>query len=299
MKQINFVNKQKYYFAISGALILVSIVFLVLFGLKLSIEFSGGSQITYSTQSNNKDKILEIFKKNDVEVVDTVETDNTITIQTQTIEQKKKDTISSEVTDTVKDTKEESFESIGPVIGRETQIKALQSVSFAIVAILVYIAIVFRQVSKPVASWKYGVTAIIALAHDIILTIGLFSALGYFFGVEVDPLFITALLTIMGFSVHDTIVTFDRIRENLKSNVKNIPFKHVINNSIVETLNRSINTSVTVVFVLSALLLFGGETVRWFVAALTAGIVFGTYSSIFIASQLLIAWYDWDKERKK
>ena len=159
----------------------------------------------------------------------------------------------------------------------------------ASIFIVLYIAFSFRQVSKPASSWRFGITAIVALFHDILLIIGVFAILGKFLGVEVDTLFVTALLTIIGFSVHDTIVVFDRIRENLQKNIGK-KFTEVANISVVQTLGRSLNTSLTVIFVLIALLLFGGETIKWFVVALLIGIISGTYSSIFNATALLVWW---------
>ncbi|TSC66798.1 MAG: preprotein translocase subunit SecF [Microgenomates group bacterium Gr01-1014_80] len=142
---------------------------------------------------------------------------------------------------------------------------------------------------KPASSWRFGIAAIAALIHDVMLLLGVFAILGHFQGVEVDTLFVTALLTVIGFSVHDTIVVFDRIRENLLKHI-NRNFTEIANISIVQTLGRSLNTSLTVVFVLLALLLFGGETIKWFVVALLAGIISGTYSSIFNATALLVWW---------
>jgi preprotein translocase subunit SecF len=152
-----------------------------------------------------------------------------------------------------------------------------------------YIAYAFRQVSKPVASWKYGVSAIIALAHDLLIITGIFAALGYFLNVEVDTLFVTALLTILGFSIHDTIVTFDRTRENIFK-IQNQSFDDIVNLSVNQTIVRSINTSVTTLFVLLAIYVFGGASIKFFVLALMLGVIVGTYSSIFIASPLLTIW---------
>lgn len=157
--------------------------------------------------------------------------------------------------------------------------------------IVVYITWSFRSVPKPTSSFRFGVSAIIALIHDVLVLLGLFSIFGHFFGVEIDSLFVTAVLTVIGFSVHDTIVVFDRIRENLKR-VGGENFGEVVNDSILQTLDRSLNTSLTVVLVLSALLIFGGETIRWFVLALLIGVISGTYSSIFNASPLLVVWQD-------
>ena len=155
--------------------------------------------------------------------------------------------------------------------------------------IVLYIAFSFRKVPKPTSSLRFGVAAVVALIHDVLLVIGVFAILGKFLGVEIDTMFVTALLTIIGFSVHDTIVVFDRIRENLLKN-SGKKFIEVANLSVVQTLARSLNTSLTVIFVLFALLLFGGETIKWFIVALLVGIISGTYSSIFNATALLVFW---------
>ena len=151
---------------------------------------------------------------------------------------------------------------------------------------------------KPTSSFRFGVCAIIALIHDVLVLLGLFSIFGHFLGVEIDSLFVTAALTVIGFSVHDTIVVFDRIRENLKR-VGGDNFSEVVNDSILQTLDRSLNTSLTVILVLIALLLFGGDSIKWFVVALLIGIISGTYSSIFNASPLLVVWQDLIRKRKK
>lgn len=293
---IDFISKRKYYYMVSGVLILVSILTLLIFGLKFSIDFAGGSEFIISKTADTS-KTRNILQANTVEVHTITSGDNTWVVRTKEIDQPTREKAEKALKDegiTV-----EEFQTTGPVIGEETKKKALQAVALATIAILIYIAITFRHVSRPVASWKYGTVAVVALIHDVIITIGFFAIFGVLWGVEVDPLFITAILTIMGFSVHDTIVTFDRVRENLRNNVKNVPFPQVVNNSIVETITRSVNTSMTVLFVLVALLLFGGDSIRWFTVALIIGIVVGVYSSVFIASQLLVTWYEWDKKRKK
>lgn len=293
---IDFISKRKYYYIASGILILVSILTLAIFGLRFSIDFAGGSEFIVS-KNVDTNKTRTILESSTVEVHSISSGDNTWIIRTQEIDQPTREK-AEQALDKNGITIEE-FQTTGPVIGEETKRKALQAVALATVAILIYIAITFRHVSHPVASWKYGTVAVVTLIHDVVITIGFFAVFGVIWGVEVDPLFITAILTIMGFSVHDTIVTFDRVRENLRNNVKNVPFPQVVNNSIVETITRSVNTSMTVLFVLVALLLFGGDSIRWFTVALIIGIVVGVYSSVFIASQLLVTWYEWDKKRKK
>jgi preprotein translocase subunit SecF len=175
---------------------------------------------------------------------------------------------------------------VGPTIGSELVQRAFFAIGLAALAILVYLTLVFRKVPN---AFRYGVCAIIALLHDVLVVVGIFAILGLLFGVEIDALFVTAMLTVIGFSVHDTIVVFDRVRENIMKR-RFEHFQDVVNYSLVQTLARSINTSITVVLTLSALYLFGGASIRNFVLALLIGIISGTYSSIFNASMLLVIW---------
>ncbi|MBI2636687.1 MAG: protein translocase subunit SecF [Parcubacteria group bacterium] len=190
---------------------------------------------------------------------------------------------------------EDRFESVGPVIGQELARKSIYAMVAVIVAIVLYIAWAFRKVSEPVSSWKYGVSAIVALVHDVAIPTGVFAVLGRFAGIEVDILFITALLTILGFSVNDTIVVFDRTRENLARDHHRHDFDWIVNQSVNETMRRSVYTSLTVFLVLAAIYFYGGESVKNFALALGIGVVFGTYSSIFLASPLLVAWEKWSR----
>ena len=299
---MNIVKNRKLYFFISGIVIIPGLISLFLFGLKPSIDFTGGSKIEYQI-SNTKNQITDkeindIVKSQKIRVDSIKRTDKNFTIRTESINQNQKNKISESLNKIDSKITEKSFDTVGPTIGRETEVNAFKAVVIASLAIMAYIAFAFRKVSKPVASWKFGVCAILALLHDVLVVVGIFSLFGHFLKVEVDSLFITALLTVMGFSVHDTIVVFDRIRENLSKNYS-ASFEEVVNNSLLETLNRSLNTSFTVIIVLFSLLLFGGESIRWFVAALLIGIISGTYSSIFNASQLLVVWNEWDKRNKK
>lgn len=185
---------------------------------------------------------------------------------------------------------EERFESIGPVIGEELKQKSAYAIFAVIIAIVLYIAWAFRKVSDPVSSWKYGVTAIIALLHDVSIPAGVFAVLGAVAGIEVDILFVTALLTTLGYSVNDTIVVFDRTRENLARDHHRHDFEWIVNKSVNETIRRSVYTAATTFVVLLAVYLYGGESIKNFVLALMIGVVAGTYSSIFLASPLLVAW---------
>ena len=193
---------------------------------------------------------------------------------------------------------EKRFDSIGPVIGNELKESAIWAIIIALIAIVLYVGWAFRKVSRPVSSFKYGIIATVALFHDIIITLGVFSVLGYLYNIEIGIPFVAALLAILGYSVNDTIVVFDRTRENLiKSGIDN--FEEIVNKSVNETLIRSLNTSFTTLLILTVLYLFGGTTIKYFVVALIVGISAGTYSSIFIASPLLVTWQKWSLRRQK
>lgn len=297
---MDIVGKRRIFLVISGILTFLSLVLVIVFGFKLSIEFTGGSKLqVVSTNGKSIDiaKLKNVIEKDKIHVVTINKiSDNELVVRTDTITDTQKNEILAKSKDAGIELKETSFDTLGPVIGSEAKLNSLKAVGLAIIAITLYIAFAFRKVSRPVSSWKFGISAIIALIHDVLIVLGSFSLLGILFGVEIDTLFITAILTIMGFSVHDTIVVFDRIRENLIKNVHNNSFEGVVNQSFNETLARSLNTSITVVMVLVALLIFGGESIRWFIAAFTIGIVTGTYSSIFIASAVLVEWYWFDKK---
>ena len=197
-----------------------------------------------------------------------------------------------------KNIEEKRFDSIGPVIGNELKSTAVLAIVIAIISIVLYIAWAFRKVSRPVSSFKYGIIATIALFHDVIITLGVFSVLGHFYNVEIGIPFVAALLAILGYSVNDTIVVFDRTRENLLR-ARDDDFEKTVNKSINETLIRSMNTSFTTLLVLFTLFLFGGETIKYFIVALIVGIAAGTYSSLFIASPLLVTWQKWSLKRQK
>ncbi len=300
---MDIVGKRRIFLGVSGIITVVCLLAILIFGFKLSIEFTGGSRLEIAEVNNralNESKVRTIVESEKVKVVTiTKNSSSDFIIRTNTISDAQKNKILSAFTKRGVTVREKSFETLGPIIGGESKSNALKAVGLAIIAITTYIAFAFRKVSKPVSSWKFGLSAIIALVHDVLIVLGAFSLLGHFLGVEVDTLFITAVLTIMGFSVHDTIVVFDRIRENLLKNVHNHTFEDVVNKSFNETLARSLNTSLTVILVLFALLLFGGESIRWFIVAFLIGLITGTYSSIFVASAVLVEWYIADKKGLK
>ena len=288
---MNFMKYKMAYFVFSLLLILPGLYFLITSGLKLGIDFTGGALLEYKFERKiETGELKEIILDQGVEVGQmTTSGENTYIIRTKPLDQEKINSVKKTLSEKYGKVEERRVENVGPVIGKELERKALIALGFASAAIVLYIAFSFRKVPKPASSWRFGIAAIAALIHDVMLLLGVFAILGHFQGVEVDTLFVTALLTVIGFSVHDTIVVFDRIRENLLKHI-NRNFTEIANISIVQTLGRSLNTSLTVVFVLLALLLFGGETIKWFVVALLAGIISGTYSSIFNATALLVWW---------
>ncbi|MDO8669403.1 MAG: protein translocase subunit SecF [Candidatus Buchananbacteria bacterium] len=309
--KFNIIKNRKYFYTLSGVLALISILSLIAWGLKPGLDFTGGSLLELSFK--NERPATEAIQKsladlNLGEIIVQPLGDNNNILRFKDVDEDTHQKILSNLKEAFKNKEtgseeaslvtEERFESVGPVLGKELESKAWTAISFASIMIVLYIAYAFRKVSKPVESWKFGLAAIIALIHDLLIVTGLFSLLGHFAGVEIDGLFITALLTILGFSVHDTIVVFDRTRENLSKHYSS-NFEEVVNDSINQTITRSINTSLTALIVLTTLYFLGGSTISNFVLALIAGIIFGTYSSIFVASPILVTWYNWDKKFRK
>ncbi len=248
-------------------------------GLKLGIDFTGGTLLEYRVKGANGADIPSF----------TISGDNTYLAKMKPLDEKEVNQLKQSLVEKYGEVEELRVESVGPTIGKETTINAFKALLISSLMIVLYLAVAFRKVPKPASSWRFGITAVVALLHDVIVVLGVFALLGRFLGVEVDVLIVTALLTIIGFSVHDTIVVFDRIRENLPKHLSK-SFTEVANISIMQTLGRSLSTSLTVIFVLLAMLLFGGESIKWFVTALLIGIVSGTYSSIFNATALLCLW---------
>jgi preprotein translocase subunit SecF len=287
---MNIVKHRYIYFAISMVVIIPGLIALLVWGFPLAIDFTGGSllDITFSGQAPQPAQILAVYSQfglGDSQVQ---------TSGTQEVIVRSKDMTEDEKTQIVDAMQQkfnqtitvQSFETVGPSIGREVAARAADAVGLAAIGIMAYITYAFRGVPH---AFRFGVAAILAMLHDVAVVVGVEAILGHFLGWEVDSLFLTALLTVIGFSVHDTIVVFDRIREN--SNIyRRLPFETVVNHSVVQTLDRSINTQLTVMFTLLALVLFGGVTIRHFVVTLLVGVFSGTYSSIFNASPILVVW---------
>lgn len=272
----------------------MSLVFF--WGLRPGIDFRGGTllELEFQNPVGPSDLRQELLAKGFLEVVVQPAGEKALIIKTGSLNEQEAAEFKAAIAAKFGQSSELRFESIGPTISKELVRKSYWQVILVCLGILFYVAYAFRKVRTlakraGLSPWRMGLAAIVALVHDITITIGLFAILGKYRGVEIDPLFITALLTILGFSVHDTIVVFDRIRETLQKH-SHKSFATIIDYSVNSTLARSINTSSTLIFVLLALLLFGGETIYHFVLALLVGVTIGTYSSIFIASPLLYLW---------
>ena len=284
------IKYRKIWYAFSLLIVIASVFSMFKFGLKQGIDFTGGAllEVEYAAKPDTlavKQKIEELSLGNAV-VQPSGEKNIIVRMKDLTEEQHQK--VLSASLSVGQGGKEIRFDSIGPVIGKELKKKSITAMILVIVMIVLYIAFAFRKVSQPVNSFYYGLMAVVALIHDVTLPAGVFAVLGHYYGVEVDTLFVTALLTVLGFSVHDTIVVFDRIRENLRNNGNKNNFETVVGASVSQTISRSINTSLTVILVLLAIFFLGGESTKYFSLALLIGVAIGTYSSIFLASPLLV-----------
>lgn len=300
---MNIIKRRNWFFAFSLLIILPGIFALLSWGLKLGIDFEGGTlwEIKFEEVKEGKSitpqTISQFLQADGAEVSQAASTgSNSVLLRLKVTDDVKIKELKEKINKDFGKTEDLKLETIGPVVSKELTQKAFTTTAIAILAIVTYVTWAFRKVPKPASSLSFGVCTIIALVHDVIVVVGSFAVLGHFFSVQVDSLFITALLTVIGFSVHDTIVVFDRIRENLKK-YSGYSFEEVVNHSILQTFARSMNTSLTVIFVLLALLLFGGETIKNFVLALLIGVISGTYSSIFNAAPLLVVWQKFRKRK--
>lgn len=293
------VTYRKLFYFLSALLVIGSIYSIYNWGLNPGIDFKGGSilEVEYSGQRPDQANIITSIAplKLDASVRPTGDLGYIIRMKDITPEEK---VSLMNVLGNFGTSTEKRFDSVGPLLGTEALRKSFASVIMVILAIVFFIAFAFRHVSEPVSSWKYGIVAIIALIHDVIVPTGAFSILGHFKGYEVDTLFVTALLVVLGFSVHDTIVVFDRVRENLKNASSKKPFSEIVGESISQTFTRSINTSLTTLLALIVLYFVGGESTQHFSLALIIGIVAGTYSSIFLGSPLLVTIWKWQEGKK-
>ncbi|MBI5071452.1 protein translocase subunit SecF [Candidatus Falkowbacteria bacterium] len=290
---VNIIGHRKLWLIIAGSLVVASIVAVSLWGLKFGIDFTGGSllELSFENRPATSDLASDLANFGAENVSIQPVGDQGMLLRFKSVDEAKHQEILKHLEEKFGKVQEQRFESVGPTIGKELRTKAIYSVAIVLICIIIYIAWAFRKVSKPVASWKYGVIAVLALLHDVGIPIGLFAVLGHFAGVEANSAFVAAILTILGYSVNDTIVVFDRTRENLihaGGDYEN--FDKIVNESVNQTFARSINTTFTTLLALVAVFFWGGESVKYFALALIVGIGLGAYSSIFIASPALVVW---------
>jgi preprotein translocase subunit SecF len=297
MNNMQIIGKRKTWFSVSGALILASVIAVLVFGLNFGIDFTGGSlaELSFESETNVTD-LRNSIEELGFEAARVQPSGEDYIIRLGTLNEDEHQELLTGLENQYGQVEELRFDMIGPVIGEEMRNKALWAIVAALALIMLYIAWAFRKVSEPVASWKYGLLTIVAAMHDLIIPIGIFAVLGHFLGYQIDTAFVAALLTILGYSINDSIVVFDRTRENLSEIDTSETFPSIVNRSVNQTLTRSVNTSITTLLVLIAVFIFGGDTIRHFALALIIGIISGTYSSIFLASPLLVAWERWGKK---
>ncbi len=295
---MNIIRHKAIFLGVSGVLVGLSLIFIFIFGFKEAIDFKGGTlwQFVIKEQAPKIEE-LETFLKSELKDVGEIkinfDLDNqSFLVRLQSIDQASHQKFASLLKNKYPTFEELSFQSIGPSVGEKLRKNAITAVIVAIIAVSLYIAFSFRKVSKPVSSWKYGVITMVTLFHDIVIPAGLIALLGHYSNIEIDTNFIVALLVVMGFSVHDTIVVFDRVRENLFLDHGKTDFSSLINGSINQTMARSINTSLTLILVLIALIVVGPASLTYFILTLLVGVTTGVYSSIFVASPLLLVWHN-------
>jgi len=293
---IPFLKHRKIYFVFSGILILGSLACLGIFGLKPGIDFTGGSILEMEYKGERP--TVEVVRKALYDAVGPVFVQptgsNGFLIRMGEIDEETHQQILGILSEGYQ-TEELRFESIGPVIGRELREKTTIVTILSLLAIVLYIAFSFRRIQRPISSWQYGLASLLALFHDSLIPIGIFAILGEFYGVQITIPVVVALLMVLGYSINNTVVVFDRIRENLLKRV-GITFEETVEMSLNQTLARSINTSLTTLFVLIAIFFLGGETLKYFALILILGIIAGTYSSLFLVSPILVSWLRWRKK---
>ncbi|NCN95035.1 protein translocase subunit SecF [Candidatus Wolfebacteria bacterium] len=295
---MNIIGNRKIFLSISGVLALASFLAIGIFGLKPGIDFSGGTmwQIKLAlsdTRQISSDELKNFFQT-DLKTEDVVifpAENRSFIVRLPHISEDEHQQYFSALKNKFGGMEELSFQNIGPAIGEELRTGAFWAITMVLLGISLYIAFAFRKVSYPIKSWKYGIITLVTLLHDITIPAGLLAVLGKYSGIEIDTNFMVALLVIMGFSVHDTIVVFDRIRENLMFQKGKFDLAEIINNSVNQTFVRSVNTSLTLVLILLMMFFFGPITLKYFILTILVGVVTGTYSSIFIASPLLLIFH--------
>jgi len=303
---MSIIKYRKIFYWFSGILILCSISSIGFWGLKFGVDFTGGSLLEFKTEGVRIDKplVMEAIKNSGVDLGDfSLRESGEVgyILRSKNINLEQKAAVLAKI-DSINEIPvvETRFSDIGPTLGKELRSQAVLAVILVALLIVMYVAFVFRKVSKPVSSWNYGLITTITFVHDVVVPIGLFSILGHFAGIEVDTLFVVAILVVLGYSINDTIVVFDRIRENLMGideKQRGAKFEETVEKSLKDTWARSINTSLTTLLSLLAIYFVGGEVTKIFSLAMIAGVISGAYSSIFISAPLLVTIKKWNDKK--
>ncbi|MBP9864358.1 protein translocase subunit SecF [Patescibacteria group bacterium] len=295
---MNIIKLRSVWYVISAVLVGGSLVLLATFGLKQGIDFTGGTELSVRFEKRptpvEVEGVLTSFQLGEITIQPVGDTD--MNVRMKTIEENQHQDIVKKLGESFGKVSELQYNAIGPAVGVELRQKSVSALTIVFLAILAFIAWSFRKVAAPVKSWKYGMIVLATAFHDVAIPLGLFAILGKYAGVEIGTPFIAAILTIMGYSINDTIVVLDRVRENLQKTTG--VFEDIVERSVQQTMLRSFNTSMTTTLALLAVYFFGGESIKNFALALIVGIVTGTYSSIFIASPLLVTWNKWSHRSK-
>lgn len=300
--KMKIIQHRNIFLAFSALLITASIAALIAWGLNFGIDFKGGSmlEVSFENYVPSISEIQDSIKGAGISNLSVQPTEDSVIIRfKENSEETHRAVVGALESMTASNEgasmKELQFDAVGPSVGRELKSKSFNASVIALIMIVLFISYSFRKVSLPIASWKYGIASLIALAHDVIITLGFFAVFGHFYGTEINTPFIAAILTILGYSINDTIVVFDRIRDNLPKSRGT--FEETVNDSINQTFGRSLNTSFTVILSLVAVLVFGGDSIKDFALALIVGVAAGTYSSIFVASPILVIWDNFSRRR--
>ncbi|MDO8504266.1 MAG: protein translocase subunit SecF [Candidatus Liptonbacteria bacterium] len=300
MINLKVIDRRKIYLTASGLLVGLGVAAIVFFGFKEGIDFTGGTLWQFRLGAEVKTEQVEQAFKDDLKVTDLRLTQDQASgiffARLKDMSEADHQSFTASLKAKFEKFEEMSFSSIGPSVGADLRQKAIMAMIFVLLGISFYVAFAFRKVYQPISSWKYGVVTLLSLFHDVAIPAGLMAVLGYLMHVEIDTNFMVALLVVMGFSVHDTIVVFDRIRENLLLYRTKKEFGEIINESVNQTVARSINTSLTLILVLLALVILGPANLQYFVLTLLVGVTTGIYSSIFVAAPLLYVWHKLSKK---
>ena len=295
---LNIIGHSKLWLGISGSIVILAFIALFTYGLNFGIDFTGGSLLQVAAPDTTVEALRDVVTKAGFEPVVQQGEADAYFVRLAPVSEVEHQTILAAVQSVSPTATEIRFDTVGPVIGGELKNASLKATALMLALIMAYVAWAFRKVTRPIASWKYGAVTMIAAFHDVIIPLGVFAVLGHFFGYQIDMAFVAAVLTILGYSINDTIVVLDRTRENLlRRRHSDMSFGQIVNTSVLETLARSLNTTFATLLPLAAVFIVGGATTRPFVLALIIGMLSGAYSSIFVASPLLVEWEKWRAHR--